>query len=158
MNAARAALPQLVEGFGCDLGEVMATMEAAFDPMFGEAWTRSQCAGIMGLPGVWLILARNGREGAGFALARAVFDEAELLLLAVRPGHRRSGIGGALLNGVVEEAQRRGARQLHLEMREGNPAGALYAGFGFAEVGRRRAYYRGRNGERWDAITLTRPV
>jgi ribosomal-protein-alanine N-acetyltransferase len=145
---------ELVAGTSADLDEVMGTMEAAFEPRFGEAWTRGQCSGILGMSGVWLVLARNGEAAAGFALARAMADEAELLLLAVRPEQRRAGIGGALLGAVAKEARVRGARRLHLEMRSGNPAGGLYAAAGFREVGRRRHYYRGQDGQSFDAITL----
>jgi [ribosomal protein S18]-alanine N-acetyltransferase len=145
-------------GGNADLSEVMATMDAAFDPSFGEAWTRSQCSGILVLSGVWLLLARRDGEAAGFALARAVADEAELLLLAVQPRHRGAGVGRALLDAVADEAQARGAARLHLEMRDGNPAAFLYAGAGFTEVGRRARYYRGRDGRSFDAITLACPL
>lgn len=144
----------LIEGSAVDLDEVMATMQAAFDPLFGEAWTRSQCAGILGLGGVWLQLARCGGKAAGFALSRVVLDEAELLLLAVQPAQRRLGVGRALLAAVADEARIRGAIRLHLEMRDGNPAAHLYERAGFHEVGRRKRYYRGRDGSSFDAITL----
>jgi hypothetical protein len=35
-------------------------MTAAFPARFGEAWTRSQCAGILPMTGVRLMLAENG--------------------------------------------------------------------------------------------------
>jgi ribosomal-protein-alanine N-acetyltransferase len=148
----------LVNGGVADLDEVMATMHAAFDPRFGEAWSRGQCAGILSMPGVWLLLGRSNGVGAGFALARVILDEAELLLLAVRPELRRGGIGTALLHGVAQEARVRGAFRLHLEMRENNQAGALYRGAGFCEVGRRPRYYRGGDGRSFDAITLAYPL
>lgn len=148
----------LVPGTTADLDEVMATMDAAFEPRFGEAWTRSQCSGILALPGVWLLLARIDGIAAGFALARSVVDEAELLLLAVAPERRRTGVGRAMLDQVADEARTRGASHLHLEMREGNPAAALYGIAGFLEVGRRPRYYRGRDGRAHDAITLSCPL
>jgi ribosomal-protein-alanine N-acetyltransferase len=151
MSAARAELPVVVAGSTADLGAVMRVMDAAFDPAFGEAWTRGQCAGILSLPGVRLLLTG---DGAGFALARTVYDEAELLLLAVSPGRRRDGLGTALLDAVAHDARLSGAARLHLEMRAGNPAAALYARAGFVEVGRRRNYYRGADGTQMDAITL----
>ena len=126
-------------------------MGEAFDPRFGEAWTRSQCLGILGMPGVWLTLARVDAAIVGFALARAILDEAELLLLATAPKHRRRGIGAALLRGVVESARGRDVTRLHLEVRAGNDAVALYAAHGFAKVGERRGYYRGRTGQAFDA-------
>lgn len=154
MSTLHTSQTELVEGTATDLDEVMATMHLAFDPAFGEAWTRGQCAGIMGLGGVWLRLARRDGQAAGFALSRGVLDEAELLLLAVQPAHRRFGIGRTLLESVATEARSRGATRLHLEMRDGNPAALLYERAGFHEVGRRKRYYRGRDGSSFDAITL----
>ncbi|MDH7639010.1 ribosomal protein S18-alanine N-acetyltransferase [Sphingomonas oryzagri] len=154
MNTLPTSQTELVEGTAVDLDEVMATMHLAFDPAFGEAWTRSQCAGIMGLGGVWLLLARRDGQAAGFALSRGVLDEAELLLLAVQPDHRRFGIGRMLLDAVANEARSRGATRLHLEMRDGNPAAILYERAGFHEIGRRKRYYRGHDGSSFDAITL----
>ena len=77
-----------------DLDAVVAIMDAAFDDRFGEAWTRSQCAGILPMPGVFLTIARTSSgEAIGFALQRIVAGDGELLLLAVDPRHRRRGVG-----------------------------------------------------------------
>lgn len=142
-----------------DLGDVMRLMADAFDPAWGEAWTRGQCLGILGLPGVWLSLARHAAKGpAGFALSRIVLDEAELLLLGVARARRGHGVGGALLAETMRIAAERGATRLHLEVRDGNGAIHLYRSAGFAEVGRRRGYYRGADGKCFDAITLSRPL
>jgi [ribosomal protein S18]-alanine N-acetyltransferase len=154
MSSLAASSLTLHDGSVADLDEVMVTMNAAFDPAFGEAWTRSQCSGILGLIGVWLVLARVDGEPAGFALTRAIAEEAELLLLAVPPSQRRLGVGTALLDAVAGEARTRGADRLHLEMRDGNPAGHLYSQANFTEIGRRKSYYRGRGGQSFDAITL----
>jgi ribosomal-protein-alanine N-acetyltransferase len=146
----------IAEGGIADLEAVMRVMEDSFDPAYGEAWTSAQCAGLMPMPGVWLSLAREGDEVVGFALARIVLKEAELLLLAVRHEGRRRGIGQMLLDRFTLVATSRGADRLHLEVRDGNPAMKLYARSGFAEVGRRKNYYTGRDGQIYDALTLTR--
>ena len=148
----------LAEGGLTDLDAVMAVMDESFDPRFGEAWTASQCAGLLPLPGVWLTLAREGETIVGFALARAVADEAELLLLAVRAQRQGRGIGQALLDGFAAAAAGRGARRLHLEVREGNHALGLYERAGFALAGRRRNYYSGPRGSTYDALTLAKSL
>ena len=96
------------------------------------------------MTGVTLRLAA-GDDGriVGFALLRAIADEAELLLIAVDPGAQQGGIGGALLDDFISLATARGARRLHLEVRDGNSAIVLYERAGFKLVGRRRDYYRG---------------
>jgi ribosomal-protein-alanine N-acetyltransferase len=83
-----------------------------------------------------------------------VSDEAELLLIAVDPDRQGRGAGGALLQHFIADARARGAHRLHLEVRDGNPAVELYRALGFAPAGRRRNYYRGPEGERYDAVTL----
>jgi ribosomal-protein-alanine N-acetyltransferase len=149
----------LVEaGRPADLAAVMRVMEDSFDPAYGEGWTGPQCAGLLPMSGVWLTLARDGEALAGFALSRSVAGEAELLLLAVRRDRQKHGIGELLLNHFIEDAQRRGAHHLHLEVRDGNPAVRLYKRAGFSQVGRRRNYYSGRDGELFDALTLARTV
>lgn len=139
-----------------DLADVMLAMGDAFDPEFGEAWTEAQCAGILGLPGSWLLIARAGPDPAGFAMLRKVAHEAELLLIAVRNRYRRQGIARALLDQAMAEALNDGIETLHLEVREGNPAMELYRSAGFVQVGTRRSYYRGRTGKVFDALTFKR--
>ena len=148
---------QVEEAGLADLDAVMRIMTDSFDPAFGEAWTAPQCAGLLPLPGVWLTLARTGDgEPLGFALSRVVAGEAELLLLAVRHDAQRRGVGRRLLDRFVADARARGAERLHLEVRDGNHAIGLYKQHGFDEVGRRKDYYSGRTGRRYDALTLAR--
>jgi ribosomal-protein-alanine N-acetyltransferase len=144
------------EGSSEDMDAVMAVMDAAFGDRFGEAWTRSQLAGILPMGGVSLMLARSrsGKETIGFSLFRTVADEAELLLIAVLPDHHRQGVGGQLLDDFLERARNEGVARVHLEVRDGNPALDMYRDAGFSAVGRRRNYYRGVDGTRFDAITL----
>ena len=147
---------QLREGGTADLDAMMRVMEDSFDPAYGEAWTAPQCAGLLPMPGVWLTLARERTDVVGFALGRAVLREAELLLLAVRRDFQRKGVGLSLLRRFAAVANARGAERLHLEVRDGNHALRLYTAAGFAEVGRRRNYYTGSDGQIYDALTLAK--
>jgi len=85
-----------------DLDDVMGIMTIAFDPEFGESWTRSQCAGILPMSGVALTLARAGTSAQplGFSLLRTVADEAELLLIAVAPSFRGQGMRQVVARGA----------------------------------------------------------
>jgi ribosomal-protein-alanine N-acetyltransferase len=148
----------LRSGGAADLNTVDAIMQAAFDPRFGEAWTRSQCVGILAMPGVWLTIASIDDEAAGFSIARVVADEVELLLLATAPALRRRGVGSAILRSVVADSVMRGAISLHLEVRDGNGAIALYSQSGFNKVGERKRYYRGSDGQAFDAFTFRREL
>lgn len=159
IGAAEDLAVQLVAGESADLDAVMDVMASAFDPCFGEGWTRSQCAGILPLSGVVLVLARDERDHVhGFSLLRTVADEAELLLLAVSPAVRRRGVGAALLDHFIDLGRRKGVRRLHLEVRDGNPAVTMYQAFGFQTEGRRRNYYSGMDGSQHDALTMAREL
>lgn len=148
-----------------DLDRLMAVMAAAFDPTYGEAWTRRQVEDALMIGNChYRLIDAEGREpapgmpAAGFFLSRTGFDEEELLLFAVDPAFRRRGLGQALLRQLVEAARARGARRLLLEMRRGNPAESLYRSFGFQPIGERPNYYRTREGQTIDAITFARDM
>ena len=146
---------RLSTGTSEDLDAVMEIMETAFGTRFGEAWTRSQCAGILPMAGVLLTLARDGEGAAtGFSLIRSVADESELLLIAVSPDRRRQGVGRGLLNHFLDQARSEGITRAHLEVRNGNPAIHMYRHAGFEPIGRRRNYYRGDDGQQFDALTF----
>lgn len=152
------------------LDRIMAVMEAAFDPTYGEAWNRRQVADALAMPSTHaLVVDGEGAPfppeasvapalAAGFVLTRHVLDEEELLLIAVSPGVRRRGVGTALIEQLFSAARARGTARVFLEMRRGNPAIHLYRKLGFEPIGERRNYYRMANGERIDAITFARSI
>jgi [ribosomal protein S18]-alanine N-acetyltransferase len=109
---------------------------AAFPP--GEVWGEDVMTLQLGLAGAFGRLHPDG----GMVLARVAADEADILTIAVLPDARRRGLGRALLLAAMEEAARRGAKLMFLEVGVANDAaGALYAACGFVQVGRRRGYY-----------------
>ncbi|MCK0127940.1 GNAT family N-acetyltransferase [Erythrobacter sp. F6033] len=142
---------------------IMEVMEAAFDPAFGEAWNRRQVSDALTMPSTHAILIDN--EGAlietpetgaaaGFVMTRHAADEEELLLIAVHPSSRRSGLGEKLVNALFEAAKARGTKRIFLEMRRENPAEHLYRKTGFKPIGKRPNYYLMIDGSRVDAITF----
>jgi [ribosomal protein S18]-alanine N-acetyltransferase len=147
---------RIAPGTADQLDAVMRVMDAAFGDEFGEAWTRSQLSGILPMAGVFLILAfdRASDSVVGFSLFRTVADESELLLIAVLPSEQRSGLGMLLLEDFLDRARDDRASRVHLEVRDGNPAIAMYRSAGFSPAGRRRNYYHAVSGRRYDAITL----
>ena len=157
---ALAVRVRLESGTSGDLDAVMRIMKAAFGTAYGEAWTRSQCAGILPMAGVSLTIARDADSGdaCGFSLVRSIAGESELLLIAVLPDQHRQGIGSRLLEHFTATAKTAGIHRIHLEVRDGNPAVAMYRAQGFAPAGRRRNYYQAADGRRFDAITLVKEV
>jgi [ribosomal protein S18]-alanine N-acetyltransferase len=121
-----------------------------------EPWDGAAFERLMALPGAFGCLAWNGETPVGFALARDLGGETEMLSLGVVPKWRRRGVGRALLGAVIAEAKRRGAASVVLEVAVDNQAACrLYAGAGFVGVGRRPRYYR-RAAATADALILRR--
>jgi ribosomal-protein-alanine N-acetyltransferase len=80
---------------------------------------------------------------AGFIVSRLVAGELHVNNVAVRPESRRQGLAVRLLEAVLRQGQRDGARTAFLEVRAGNAAAqGLYRRCGFQITGRRRRYYR----------------
>lgn len=108
------------------------------------------------------ILAQRGAvlvsRPEGFAVGRVAGPEAELLTLAVDPDQRRRGIGRHLLQGFEHAAREGRAVEALLEVAAENTAAiGLYTQAGYAERGRRRAYYLRPDGAgREDAIVMGR--
>jgi ribosomal-protein-alanine N-acetyltransferase len=68
---------------------------------------------------------------------------ADVQTIAVVPEFEGLGIGSALLTQLIDEARRRGALDVLLEVRADNPrAQRLYLRFGFEQIHIRRRYYR----------------
>ncbi|WP_431856856.1 GNAT family N-acetyltransferase [Azospirillum sp.] len=136
-------------------GRVLAAVQQLCFP--DDRWEADFVETLLGQPGSFGLLAVD-EAGApvGCALARVVGEDAEILTIGVLPQARRSGLGRRLVRAVCGEAERRGATALFLEVAEDNDAARmLYAQSGFAQVGRRPAYYIRREG-RVAALVLRR--
>jgi [ribosomal protein S18]-alanine N-acetyltransferase len=79
---------------------------------------------------------------AGFIVAWAIEDEAHIGTIAVADGYRRKGVAQLLISAALNEAAKRGAEKVFLEVREGNlPAHNLYLKLGFIDFDLRKKYY-----------------
>jgi ribosomal-protein-alanine N-acetyltransferase len=101
----------------------------------------------------WVL--REGGETIGYGLLMMTVEDAELLDITIAPEYQRRGFGNLLLGHLFDVARGHGALRMFLEVRAGNGvAQALYRRAGFAEIGRRRAYYHGKE----DAIVMAREL
>ncbi|MDE5615470.1 MAG: GNAT family N-acetyltransferase [Alphaproteobacteria bacterium] len=90
----------------------------------------------------------------GFIVYRVVADEAEIITIGVAPRARRGGIAAAMLAIAEQDAKKRGATKMFLEVaRDNTAARELYRTAGYAEAGIRPQYYDG-----IDAILMTRQL
>jgi len=144
-----------------DIDRIMAVMERAFPPEYGEAWNRRQVGDALIVGNCrYGLIAPDGTDvfhpetdTAGFYLGRSILDEEELLLFAIAPQYRCQGLGSSLLKRFIAQSRDNGMARIFLEMRRDNPAARLYAAHGFRQIGVRPAYYRTSAGRRIDAIS-----
>lgn len=99
----------------------------------------------------WVLAERAGVPVATGGIADLAGD-AHVLAVAVRPEHRRGGVGTAIVRALIHLATTElGSTRATLEVRTSNDAArSLYRAVGFTEVGRRPGYYP--DGE--DAVVL----
>jgi [ribosomal protein S18]-alanine N-acetyltransferase len=127
-----------------DLDAVMAIETEMFPD---DAWSPSTMAAeIAGEHGYYLVAEAEDRAVDGYAglLAPRGGGQADVQTIAVVARARRRGLGRTLVTALLNEARRRGATEVFLEVRADNPgARALYEGLGFVEIAVRPRYYRG---------------
>ena len=118
------------------------------------AWDSRAFQNFLNDPSVLLL-----SNEAGFILVQKAKPEAEILTLAVRPSARRTGIASNLLDQMIKNLGKNHFESVFLEVSTENPqAIALYEKFDFKPVGRRKGYYRSPNGNRTDALVLSRAI
>ena len=126
-----------------DDGAVMESMERE---LFGsDAWSRAIIDDELCHPFSYYRGIDDGELVAYAGLRAAPVDagQGDIQTIAVSKSHRQRGLGRALLVDLMNEAQRRGVRELFLEVRADNePAIALYDSLGFREIDRRASYYQ----------------
>ena len=119
---------------------------------FSDPWSEKSVASELDNKLAFWLVAAEEDTVAGYIGSQTVIDETDMMNVAVHPDFRRKGIAEALVNTLVGNLKKMGSRCLTLEVRASNaPAIALYEKLGFAEIGRRKNYYRN---PREDALIL----
>jgi ribosomal-protein-alanine N-acetyltransferase len=91
--------------------------------------------------GVYVVALYDG-EIAGYVMGSALYEDADVTNVAVKPDLRRLGLARAMMTDFLAQCRERNVEKVFLEVRESNlPAIHLYASFGFAPMGRRKNYY-----------------
>lgn len=124
-----------------DLTEITGIERASF----ADPWTEESFRRLIGVKPAIFLVAESGPEGAvaGYVAGFSIGEDGEILNVAVGAPFRGRGLAGQMLDAVLIELAARGVRSAFLEVRESNEAArVLYASRGFAEIGRRRGYYR----------------
>lgn len=91
----------------------------------------------------WYLVAEAKNGIVGYAGLMCIEPIADVQTIAVMPEYEGRGIGSALLARLIEEARKRSAADVLLEVRADNPrAQQLYLRFGFEQIHVRPRYYR----------------
>jgi ribosomal-protein-alanine acetyltransferase len=127
-----------------DLDELMALEQASYPD---DAWSRELMAAELANEHAYYLVALDG-DGAVDAyaglLAPMGTGQGDIQTVTVAPRARRNGLARSMMLQLLDEARRRGAGELFLEVRHDNEAAqALYAELGFEVVGVRKRYYKG---------------
>jgi ribosomal-protein-alanine N-acetyltransferase len=134
-----------------DLDRVLAIEQAVYP----FPWTRGNFVDSLAAGhGAHVLRWPDDGTLAGYSVTLPGVDELHLLNLTVAPGWQGQGLGRALLDALVAQCRAERRPTLWLEVRESNArARAVYAHYGFVEVGVRRGYYPA-VGEREDAHVM----
>jgi ribosomal-protein-alanine N-acetyltransferase len=114
---------------------------------FRRNWSADDFLSLLSEPTVFALGVRlrpliGTSRLVAFVLVRFTAGEAEILTIAVRPGHRRRGYGRLLMDDVLRRLYREHIATLFLEVDRANSAAVgLYRKLGFAVAGERRNYY-----------------
>jgi ribosomal-protein-alanine N-acetyltransferase len=125
--------------------DIAPVMDLERELFVDDAWTDTMFWSELAEPTTrHYVVAMTGEDVVGYAgLCAYSASDAYVQTIGVDPGHRRAGIGTALLADLLAEAQRRGCTRVDLEVRDGNDdAIRLYEHNGFKRIGVRRGYYQ----------------
>lgn len=135
-----------------DLTEVMAVERQAYP----VPWTHGNFVDAVAAGYPAEVLRGPQHELLGYWVAMAGVDEMHLLNITVAPAWQGRGLAVLMLDRLAALCRLQGLSQLWLEVRESNErARQVYLRYGFAAVGRRRAYYPVLQGPREDAVLMS---
>lgn len=110
---------------------------------FSDPYSERAITDILCTEGAMCFTALDGGIPIAYFIGRLIEPEGELYRIATAPEKRGRGIAYRLLDYAVKTSRAYGLESLFLEVRESNiPALSLYRAYGFAEISKRKNYYR----------------
>jgi ribosomal-protein-alanine N-acetyltransferase len=123
-----------------DLEALYLLDQACFEPDI--AYTRGQLRHFLSRENSCGLAAEVGGVLAGFAIGHRSGASGHIVTIDVASGHRRSGVGRALLRELVRRLEDSGALRIRLEVDLRNAVAIrFYESLGFRESRRLRGYY-----------------
>lgn len=119
----------------------VAEMEAA---CFSDAWGVDSVSSTIARRDFCGVCVEVDGEMVAYLLGSVLFEDSEVLRVAVPTMHRRKGFGALTLDEFLSRAKAQGATRVFLEVRAGNTAAiGLYHSRGFEKTRVREKYYDG---------------
>ena len=113
---------------------------------FALPWSEKDISSVCNRADFCGVVAQIDGETVGYLLGLSLFENAEVLRVAVKKNFRGQKIGGALLDRFFELARAKGAENVFLEVRVSNESAIfLYESRAFTRGRVREKYYE--NGE-----------
>lgn len=107
-----------------------------------DPWSPGMVAEELHAPARHYVAAVEGQRVLGYAGIR-LGPDADVMVIGVRAGERRRGVGRALLADLVRAAREAGTGRVFLEVRASNGAAlGMYRSAGFQRIGHVRRYFR----------------
>ncbi len=132
--------------------DVVAAIEQA---SYATPWSREHFRDEISASYSWPLVAVDEGSVVGYLCLMCLFEEAQVLNVAVSPTLRGRGIARLLLERAVVLAREKGAKRLLLEVRASNSAAiSLYERIGFGRTGIRSRYYDHTE----DAVLMEKPL
>ena len=122
--------------------DILAVSHLEEESFGGEAWNYATLVSAFESPTSFGLVAEDGGEIIGYGCITCAADTSDLENVVVVEGYRRSGIGRAIVDGLLSEAKVRGAEKTFLEVRVSNVAAmSMYLKSGFTGAYARTRYY-----------------
>lgn len=128
-----------------DIDGIMKLESSVFET---DAWSTETMLAELGNEHCWYLVAfqpQSPQKLEGYAGLHSPLraGTADIQTIAVAPEARRRGLGRLLIRSLVNEAQKRGATEIFLEVRaDNNGAEQLYRSLGFERIDVRKRYYQ----------------
>ncbi len=121
-----------------DVGEVVALEKQCFS----DPWNADMILSSFNLPRFIGFVAEVDGKVAGYLGATRLFEDCEILLVAVDNVYRRQKIATKLFETLFSALRKENVKHIFLEVRKRNEAALkCYSALGFSKIGERAGYY-----------------
>ena len=134
-----------------DLAAVLRIEQAVFSAPWKQEHFLNEIESKFSFP----LVAVSGPEIVGYVCLMSLFEEAQILDIAVAPKQRGRGVAMILMEQAFKIAREQKAEYMALEVRASNiPAISLYERLGFCRTGIRPGYYENKE----DAVLMEKKI